>query len=186
MPQAHPLAPLRGRVSQTLAVNAGLLEMAPASKRDDAQPSGESRLQPLTALPGGVADAVDHATKHHWPAAATKLERLAKPLARGALKGVPLAGDALEYATEKDKLRAAAGIAGSRAGALVGAAIPGAEFVTIPVGAVVGNWAGHELYDHRNQIRDAIDTEMDTLRDQWARELAHMVPYDLTDRIRRR
>jgi hypothetical protein len=137
-------------------------------------------------LPGGVADAVDHATKHHWPAAATKLERLAKPLARGALKGVPLAGDALEAATEKDKARAGWGIVGSRAGAAAGAAIPGAEFATIPLGAVVGNWAGHELYDHRKQIGDAVDTKLETLRDQWARELAHMVPYDLTDRIMRR
>lgn len=94
-------------------------------------------------------------------------------------------GDAMELASAEDKGRAVAGIVGGRLGGLIGASIP-PQLLTVPIGSVVGSWAGQQAYDRRGPLVNAAKAELATLRDQLGRELKRYAPYDLQDRIARR
>lgn len=180
------LDPLRPRAKTTIAVNARLLEQAPSQSRRGAEPPRRrSLLEPLSGLPGGVAGGLEEHLKRHAPPAANDADRTAKRLTKAHPKGVGYVGDAMELASAEDKGRAVAGIVGGRVGGLIGASIP-PQLLTVPIGSVVGSWAGQQAYDRRGPLVNAAKAELATLRDQLGRELKRYAPYDLQDRIARR
>jgi hypothetical protein len=178
------LDPLRPRAATAIAVNARLLEQTPTRRRDE-PPRRRSFLEPLSSLPGGVAEGLEKHLQMRAPPAANNAERAAKRLTKAHLKGVGYVGDAMELASAEDKSRAVAGIVGGRVGGAVAGFIP-PQLLTIPMGALVGSWAGQQAYDRRGPLVDAAKAELATLRDQLGRELKRYAPYDLPDRIARR
>jgi hypothetical protein len=194
MEPRNPLDVLRPRAARAVATNAHLFEMAPAYGR---QPQDrEAPPGALTALPGGVAEGLEkHISRRGLlPLPASAAERAAQKLTKGALRGVGGVGDLVELGLAKDKKRALYGVAGGKIGAAIGAAAPGLEWATVPAGAVLGSWAGEEIYDRygpqidaaAHDIAERVRTTPANLSDQLGRELSHYVPYDLTDRLMRR
>ena len=178
-----PFDRMRAAASGRIATNAGLLETTP--RRGEHPPSRREALEPLSALPGGVAGGLEKHVKKVAPPPTNGGERLARGLTRRHLKGVGWVGDVAEMATAKDKKRAAAGIAGSRAASLAAGLIP-PQLVTVPVAAVLGSWAGKEVYDRAPEYMERVRMLGPNLKDQIGRELTRYVPYDLPDRIMRR
>lgn len=141
---------LRGRVGGRIAANTLLIEPTPGAGNGDDR-EGAQRTECGESL-GAFADGVGERVERALPEVA---HGLPGKIAEVHL-GIPgLVGDAAELATAKDKKRAAAGIVGAEVGGALGAAIPIAEIVTGPAGAVAGNWVGHYVYDHRQQYIDA-------------------------------
>jgi len=166
-----------------IATNAGLLQLAP--KKDQSARGRLEALDPLSALPGGIGDGLAKQLPKALPPATNDAERLAQRLGSGHLKGVGWVGDAAELAMAKDKKRALAGIAGSRAATAAASFVP-PQIVTMPLAAVLGSWAGKELYDHAPEYVARARALVPTLKDQLGRELTRYVPYDLQDRVMRR
>src|SRR5688572_29844091 len=147
------LDPLRPRAATAIAVNARLLEQAPTRRRDE-PPRRRSFLEPLSALPGGIAEGLEKHLQTRAPPAASNADRTAKRLTKAHLKGVGYVGDAMELVSAEDKNRAIAGIVGGRVGGAVAGLIP-PQLLTVPIGSVVGSWAGQQAYDRRGPIVDA-------------------------------
>ncbi len=108
----------------------------------------------------GAEKGLDRAGKWMAPRAATRLEHAALEVAHGANGAPGAVADLANVLTSDNKARALAGVAGSRAGAELGAALTSEFPPAIPLGAfagsMAGDWAGTALYDHGPQIADAL------------------------------
>lgn len=150
-----PLADLRRRAQQLIGANAVALnprpQTAPAFTREEVAESGGKAL---TEVPEGILKSAER--KGAFPHAASAGGKVLRGIGRAHLRAPGALGDFVEVATADDKRGALAGVAGSRIGAGLGMLVPGFEWATVPAGAFAGDLAGHYIYDHRQQIGDAV------------------------------
>lgn len=151
----EPLADLRRRAQLLIGANAVALKAPPnTSPAFTREQVAESAGKALAEVPKAIVDTAEGKGVFGRPA--NLGGKVLKGVAKAHLKAPGFLGDAVEYATTDDKRRALAGVAGSRIGAGLGALVPGFEWVTVPAGAFAGDLAGHYIYDHRQQIGEAL------------------------------
>jgi len=138
-----PLVPMRLSAQDAIARNAVALQAPPTTHDDQAGLTLGHAM--LDGAQGAVMGAREALTKN--APQAQKWVRTAGGFAAKA-PGRILSG--AEILTAKDKGRATAGFAGGEIGAELGALAPGAEFLTVPLGAWAGNELGKAIYDHRH------------------------------------
>lgn len=160
-----PLNPLRTAAQDTIAHNAVALSTAP-KKADEGH--DETGLALGHGMLRGVEGTI-HGAAHGMLKDAPQAMRWAGTAGKVAARVPGGVLSAAELLTAKNKARAAAGVAGGEIGAELGLLVPGAEPITVPLGALAGNALGKLAYDHRDQIAHAPQAAAQWLADKGTR-----------------